>query len=585
MTESTTLLPSARLSRALWVVLAFALLLRLVVQVQNATSNPTAAPPLVDGALHEALARDVADGVWLRDTPFERPPLYGYFAGVIYVLCGAEPLAVYAIQGLLGCLALAWIARFVRRHASERAARIALLAMALYGPLAFYELKFLPESLSVALTLCAIDRWSRFESTRRLRDALTAGAFCGLLVLDRPNLVFVPLFLAVWAAVLRAPRNGLAALTLLAGTALGVAPAVLHNALAGDASVGICASGGLNFWLGQREGAEASFTGGLAGAQDAGAMHTIARARFVEAHGHEPKNAAELEAHFYREGWRAITADPWRAIRLAGRKLRALASEYDYEVNASYRAERVVVPALHAFVVPYALLLGLGVVGLLRRPPPGSSIPRGPLLCVAWAVVASAVTFFVYARFRLPLVPLLAIGTAATFEQLAADLRARRWLPMLGTLAAAGALTGIAWAPPGPEAARQTSGGHALVAGAALQRGDVTLAREAYERALRAWPGNGNAAASLVNLLLAKQDFDAAQRLARDTVERAQDSAMAHFALGLVHAAMQREAAARTEFEAALACPDHASVVPLLAAFHRARGQEAEARAVEARGR
>ncbi|MBK6943009.1 MAG: glycosyltransferase family 39 protein [Planctomycetes bacterium] len=574
-----------RTSRAAWIVLAIAVVLRVAVQIQNATSNPTASPPVVDGALHDALAREVADGVWLRDAPFERPPLYGYVTGLVYVVCGAEPLAVYALQGLVGLLGLAWLHRFVRQHAPERAALFALIAAALYGPLAFYELEFLPEALSVALTALVLACWSRFESTQRLRHALAAGIACGVLVLDRPNLAFLPLFLALWSALLRAPRAWLPAAAVLAGTAVGVAPAVVHNALAGDASVGICASGGLNFWLGNREGAEASFTGGLAGAQDAGAMAGIARTRFIEVHGREPRNGAELEAHFYREGLRAIGADPVAWLGLVGRKLRALASEYDYEVNASYEAEREVVPALHAFVVPYAVLLALGVLGLLRRNAPGVTLRRGPLLCVVFAVVLSSVVFFVYARFRLPLVPVLAIGAALAIERILADLRERRSFAVLGSLAAVGGLAGLALAPPGPEAARQTSGGHALVAGAALQRGDSTLAREAYERSLHAWPGNASAAAALVNLLLAKQDVTEAERVARTTLEREPASGLAHFAFGLVLAATQREAQARREFASALIHADVDSVRPLLAAYWRARGREDEARAVLSSGR
>lgn len=566
-------------------MLAIAVVLRVAVQIQNAASNPTASPPLVDGALHEALARDVADGTWLRDAPFERPPLYGYVSGIVYVVCGAEPLAVYAIQGLLGLLGLAWLHRFVRQHAPERAALIALIAAALYGPLAFYELKFLPESLSVALTALVLGCWSRFESTQRSRHAFAAGIACGLLVLDRPNLVFLPLFLAAWSALLRAPRAWIPAAALLAGTAAGITPAIVHNALAGDASVGVCASGGLNFWLGNRAGAEASFTGGLAGAQDAGAMGAIARARFVEARGREPENGAELEAHFYAAGMRAIAADPVAWLGLVGRKLRALASEYDHEVNASYEAERDVVPVLHAFVVPFAVLLAFGVLGLVRRNAPGVTMRRGPLLCVLFAVVASSVVFFVYARFRLPLVPVLAIGVALAFERIAADLRERRTLAVLTTLAAVGGLAGLALAPPGPEAARQTSGGHALVAGAALQRGEFVLAREAYERSLEAWPGNASAAAALVNLLLAKQDVTEAERVARTTLDRDQSSGLAHFALGLVLATTQREAEAQREFADALTRADAESVRPLLAAYWRARGREDEARAVERGGR
>lgn len=585
MTVPTHATPALRTSGAAWVVLVVAVLLRVVLQFQNATANPTADPPLVDGALHDAIARDVADGRWLRDAPFERPPLYGYVAGIVYVVSGAEPLAVYAVQGVLGCIGLFWLYRFVRRHAPERAALIATIAAGAYGPLAFYETKFLPESVSVTLTLAVLALWSRFESTLRLRHALQAGVACGLLVLDRPNLAFVPVLIAAWAGLLRAPRSWRAGAMLLAGTAFGVAPAIVHNALAGDASVGICASGGFNFWLGNRAEAEASFTGGLAGAGDAGAMGSIARSRFVEAHGREPDNGRELEAHFYREGFRAIAADPLRWLGLVGRKLRALASEYDYEVNASYRAERSVVPVLHAFVVPYSLVLGLGVVGLIRRPAPSVTLQRGPLACIAIAVVLSSVIFFVYARFRLPLVPVLAIGVAAAIERIAADVREWRFAAVLASFAVVGALVGGSLAPPGPEAARQTSGGHALVAGAALQRGDPTTAREAYERALQAWPANANAAAALVNLLLGKQDFEAAERVARRTIDRAPDSAMARFALGLVFGATDREAAARTAFDEALACADGDAVRPLLAAYWRARGRTGDAEAIERGGK
>ena len=104
--------------RALWLVLALALALR-VVYVFEIDQSPLFAHPAVDSKTYTQQALKLAAGNWLGvgQGPFWQPPLYPYFLGAVKALFPDGFFhAARLIQALMGALVCAmtwWIGRYM----------------------------------------------------------------------------------------------------------------------------------------------------------------------------------------------------------------------------------------------------------------------------------------------------------------------------------------------------------------------------------------------------------------------------------------------------------------------------------------
>src|SRR5205085_11421411 len=105
-----------------------------------------------------------------------------------------------------------------------------------------------------------VRRGDRFSVRVQLRTFGAAGLVLGLHILNRPNV-------AAWtvAAVLltlctgRLTRRGRASLALVAGIALAIAPVAIRNyAVSGELAL-VSSHGGLNFYIGNHEGATRTY--------------------------------------------------------------------------------------------------------------------------------------------------------------------------------------------------------------------------------------------------------------------------------------------------------------------------------------
>jgi tetratricopeptide (TPR) repeat protein len=105
-----------------------------------------------------------------------------------------------------------------------------------------------------------------------------------------------------------------------------------------------------------------------------------------------------------------MKSDPGAVVRLGGRKLYALVNDRDISDNVSFGATEEVSLPLRLTPLRFGLLFALALPGLwvLRRSHGGRL-----LLLYGCAVALPLLVFFVLGRFRLPLLPVLAIGAAA----------------------------------------------------------------------------------------------------------------------------------------------------------------------------
>ena len=167
-------------------------------------------------------------------------------------------------------------------------------------------------------------------------------------------------------------------------------------------------------------------------------------------------------------------------------------SSFEQPNSLSVYAHREIIPFLQLLAVPFPLLLTLGSLGaILRR----RERAFQAIALMALFYLGSMLFFTVFYRFRIPLVPLLAILAAGVAAPLKRRLRQRSYPAPAAIAAVLTALNLLLWVDPEP---RRTESEHAAVARLLIDNGRFAEA-EAYLVRMMA---RGEAAGPGVNLLL-----------------------------------------------------------------------------------
>jgi tetratricopeptide (TPR) repeat protein len=367
-------------------------------------------------------ARVVAGDLTLGPGLYFVLPLYIYFlAGILGVF--DSYLAVRLVQIALGTASIACIFLMAREWVGERAAWIAATLAALTGLFTFYEILILQSSIDAFLTSAALLAVTFGLRGRRAAWFVAAGAIFGLATLNRPTMSFGA---AAIAGTLLVTRRVRPAALLLAGALAGVAPVTIRNVVVAGEWSPVSSHGGLNFAIGNGEGAT-GFYRQLAGVTPTiGGQETDARAVAERALGRTLADS-EVSGYFYGVAWRWMRDHPAAAAALFARKLAYTFSAAHVALPHSYPFyaidERTV---LRFYAIGPWLLVPLGLCGLVFAAPREHRASY-----VAWAAFVpgyaiGVAAFFVAERYRLPLLVPLSAGAGAAIDRILSHRRAGR---------------------------------------------------------------------------------------------------------------------------------------------------------------
>ena len=457
-------------------------------------ASPLFAEPHMDGLYHLEWARAVAGGepfpVDLSDgtpVPFFRAPLYPWLLGLVLRLSGENLLIPRLLQALLGALTTGltwWVGRKAFGH------RTGLLAAALaatHWVLIAFDGELLIPTLLVPLLLLAIGLTLDLGAQRSGAPvprgrALGAGLAWGLAALARPNaLLFVP-FLLGWLLVTKGRRARAAVLALAFGTLLPILPITAINAARGDQVI-VSSQAGVNLWIGNHPDSDGStaWVPGTRGDWWGGYADAITQAQ--EAEG-RPLLSSEVSRHYAARAWRAICADPGRALSHTLWKLRLFWMDWELGNNLELRffVERFTT-ATRLLPLAFSILAPLGLLGLIL----GARRELFPLWGFVPVYCLSVVAFFVCARFRVPVLPPLMILAAHGVFALIDYARAGARLRLVACLAfvLAGAL-GASRVPFSSAASR--ANGLWMLGIAEARAGDTHAAQSLLAESIDLWP-------------------------------------------------------------------------------------------------
>jgi Flp pilus assembly protein TadD/4-amino-4-deoxy-L-arabinose transferase-like glycosyltransferase len=400
-----------------------------------------------DAQRYDAWARQIAAGAWLGDKVFYQAPLYPYFLAVIYVVAGHSLLAVRLVQVLLGALACGLLSVAGQRwfeHSpavARRAGWIAGLLMALYPPAIFFDGLIQKSALDSFLMACllALLATTLRRTWRTWRAWLPLGLVLGALALTRENaLVFVPCVLA-WAVlgpVAHSLRGrAVAAGLVVLGLALTLLPVAARNQAVGGEFHLTTSQLGPNFSIGNRAGADGSYTP-LRFARGNAAFEADDARDLAQQQVGRPLSPGEVSDYWLDRALDDIAADPPRWARLLARKaiLTITAAEVgDTEDQYTYAESSWLLRGLGT-VWHMGVLLPLAVLGAVMTWPQWRRLWVLHALIVVYA--ASVIAFYVFARYRLPLAPMLMLLAAGGLASWPGCGSSRWWAVAAAVIAA-----------------------------------------------------------------------------------------------------------------------------------------------------
>jgi tetratricopeptide (TPR) repeat protein len=430
--------------RAAFALFALALTLRLI-YIHEIRSLVWFDVPLVDGASYFRIAKAIAGGDLLAGHgAFWQPPLYSYFLALLLKIVGTDMGRIYAAQAMLGALSCVLAAGIGARIGGPRAGVATGLVMALYGPLIHFDAQPLIPVLHIVLALGGLALLLRaadggdVPATRRPAAWGGAGLLWGLAAIATPTILPAVPPAAVWIAWrgARGPAapggRRRAVLLFLAGVSLPIAAVAARNLMVSGEPILISSNGGINFYIGNnpdydltvriRPGGE--FERLEQQPENLGVLGEAARSRWFAA------RAVDFLVHY-----------PGAALRLYGRKTLDLVAGREIPRNEDiydYRRTSVLLRALvwrFGIAFPFGLVAPLAAAGVVvvfrgRAADPGRAAGpgrSGALLLLPYAVAyaASILLFFPTDRYRLPIVPVLAIFAGACLGAPAAVRRGR----------------------------------------------------------------------------------------------------------------------------------------------------------------
>ncbi|HEX4406565.1 MAG TPA: tetratricopeptide repeat protein [Polyangia bacterium] len=481
-----------------------------------------------DATAYEAWAREIQRD-WIGREVFYQAPLYPYFLAALHALFGPSLFVVRLVQTVLGaasCVLLAGAGR--RMFASRGVGYGAGVLLALYGPALFFTGLVHKTALDLFFTTAALYAVARVEvdaPPRRLWLIL-AGVSLGCLALTRENaLAWLPL-LAVWFAW----RRGVRALApFLLGAALVLGPVAARNAAVGGRPFITTSQGGVNFYLGNNADTDGTYAplrfghGSFAQErQDAIELAERATGRKLA--------PGEVSSYWSGRALDWISAHPGDWLKLLARKWLLVWNDHeiaDSDEPIVYRDASVILRVTS--LLSFGVLCPLALVGIVAT---WSARRRvGVLALMLLVSAASTAAFLVFARYRAPMIPLLALFAAAGIAHLVAASRARqRRLVAIyaGLVVAAVVVTRV---PLGEEPHPRATVRYNL--GVTLEgEGETERAAESYRTAIVDAPTFAEARVNLGSLLARGGDLAGAITQETEALRLRPDDPTAHTILG-----------------------------------------------------
>jgi len=498
-------------------VFAAVLLVRLFV-LGRLAGSAFLLPTRGDMHFYDDWAQKVVGGQLTDHHAFYGLPGYAYLLAGLYKLCGYGPYVPELLQALLDAgtaLLLYKISVALAPQLDGRRGQIAgLMAAAAWAfcvPAQTYAAVLMPTAWFIFVFWFILWRIIKSQSAPDWWEALLLGLLVGLTATAIATILFlIPLlFCAIGlkpAIPARSHFRIVGCALVLLGIAIGTSPCWLHNYFIARDRVFLSAHSGINFWIGNNPDANGypRFPPGLRAGQAAMLQDSIDVAESVAGH---PLKRGEVSQYWSAKARDYIADHPLAWLRLLGLKLRNFWSAFQYDdlsIITNLREQGVTFPGIY-----FGLLAALALPAMILT---WNTARLGRWITGAiFLQMLALLPVFTTERYRLPIVPGLAVFAAFGLVTLFSNLAAGNVRPVLSyAMLLVVSTLFVSW----PQRGLSLWALDAYNSGwQALESGNLSLAERKLELARAYVPDNAETNFALGNLKLAQNDTSAASSL------------------------------------------------------------------------
>jgi tetratricopeptide (TPR) repeat protein len=413
-----------------------------------------------DARGYDAWAQELAGGDWIGREVFYQAPLYPYFLGVIYALAGHDLTIVRICQAFAGALSSVALGFAGWQLFSARIGLIGGMGLALYPTAIFFDgliQKSTLDGFFTCLALAVIGLISSRSGSPGTAKAvpymrmawpwLALGVTMGAMALTRENALLLIAVIGLWSVTSRErvltagghrfsgaearrpnaaghpnavghPFRGAEIATFALGLALVLGPVAIRNYAVGGGFYLTTSQFGPNFFIGNNPAADGTYMS-LRFGRGAPEFERRDASELAEQATGRRLAPGEVSSFWTDRALAFISTEPGQWLRLMLRKAALVlnATEMlDTESQDSHAGWSWPL-ALLSWIGHFGVLVPLAVAGMIL------SWPRRSTLWVIYALTivyaASVVVFFVFARYRYPLVPFLILFASAAIGRFA----------------------------------------------------------------------------------------------------------------------------------------------------------------------
>jgi tetratricopeptide (TPR) repeat protein len=491
-------------------VFAAVLLVRLLVLWRMAGSV-FLLPARGDMHFYDDWAQKILGGQLTDHRAFYGLPGYAYLLAGLYQLCGYGPYVPELLQALLDAGTALLLYKICVRLTPQPHGRcgqiVGLMAAATWAfcvPAQTYATVLMPTAWFIFVFWFILWRIIKSQSAPDWWEALLLGLVIGLTATAIATILFlIPLLFCAIALKPAIPARSrfriVGCALVLLGIAIGTSPCWLHNYFIARDRVFLSAHSGINFWIGNNPEANGypRFPPGLGAGQVAMLQDSIDVAESAAGH---PLKRGEVSQYWSAKARDYIAHRPLAWLRLLGLKLRNFWSAFQYDdlsIISNLREQGVTFPGIY-FGLLAALALPAMVLAWNAAP-----VSRWIVAAIFLQMLA-LLPVFITERYRLAVVPGLAVFAAWGLVMLFSNLATREFRPALSYTALLMFSTlFVSWPP-------RNASLWALDAynsgWQALESGNLPLAERKLELARAYVPDNAETNFALGNLKLAQND-------------------------------------------------------------------------------
>jgi len=378
-----------------------------------------------DAGLFNGWAKEIASGKWAGDHVVLQP-FYPYFLAVIYAIAGPNLFVVRVTQILIGALSCVVITRIGSEIFSKKTGVAAGFLLAFYPSAVFFDCLIQKSVFGVffmSLLLLAI---SKTLHQPKFKWWFFSGAVLGLLVLARENAIILFPAIILWLIIYFRHQNKMRLLAwcsmFLAGFFIVFFPVAFKNMVnTGEFSVG-ASHFGPNFYMGNNPKAKGTYVPLAIGRGNiVSELEDIKK--LAENSLGRKLTSSEASQYWTEKTLAYIESDPSHWARLLFKKWMLVWNfvEIGDTVDIYGHAHQSIILQVLIHIFHFGVLFTLFMVGICVTWKNRDRLWLFYLMLCAYAV--GLTLFFVFARYRFPMITILILFAAAGIINIKSFLR------------------------------------------------------------------------------------------------------------------------------------------------------------------